>query len=339
MTIKIIWALIGLNILGLLIFISAYFVLNSGKNVSSMEQGWTAILAGVGLVVILLAALPLRISQSTFAQIFSGIFAALPSVIALGIFISNRLPSLKSTQTFAKTYYSDKTQRKIATAIEQNDTVLLKELIKGQDLNIQGNRVWDWDGLNYLQFAVRIRSNPISFPFDDNGNTAAIRILIENGSKTTPALVDAVSDLPAKTLVLLLDAGADPNVKSDYTGDPVLFSTIAADSDKIDKAILLVQKGADVNATNSEGLTPAMFLANRAQTYDNWKDTWRFLYFLLSEAKADYLYKAKDGRTLQSMIREIRVAAAADNFMMPEDFLKIVKWLKEHQVNTDPVLN
>ena len=92
---KIIWGLIGINMIGLFVFIAAYFILNSGKNVDSMESGWTFILAALGLLVILLAALPLRYSHSTFGLIFSGFFAAMPLAIAAGIFINNRLCTLR----------------------------------------------------------------------------------------------------------------------------------------------------------------------------------------------------------------------------------------------------
>ncbi len=338
MTIKIIWVLIGINTVALLGFIGVYFIMNNGKNVDSLEKGWTMIVAGLGLLVILLAAVPLRFSQSGFAVAFAGFFAALPLVIALGVVLFNILPSFKKKETFAATYYKDKTQRSIATAIEQNDTTRLKELIKGQDLNIQGNRVWDWDGLNYLQFAIRIRSNPISFPFNDDANTAAIRILIKNGSATTPALVEAVSYLPAETLPLLLDAGADPNTKSYYNGEPLLFGTIGTSKQQNDKAILLVRKGADVNIKSSNGFTPVMYAANNAQTSENWKDVWRVILFLLAEAHADYTYISKDGNSLQVIIRKIRLDAASNKITMPPDFLSVVAWLKQHHIDTNPII-
>jgi hypothetical protein len=81
--IKIIWTLIGMNTLVLLIFLGAYFVLNHGKNVSYEEKGWTIILSVIGLLFILLAAIPLRFSQSTGTLIFSGTFAVLPMTIAI----------------------------------------------------------------------------------------------------------------------------------------------------------------------------------------------------------------------------------------------------------------
>ena len=337
MTVKIIWGFIGLNSLALLWFIGATFLPNNGKTVDLMEKQWSVILSGIALLIILAAALPLRFSQSTAALIFSGIFAVFPFVIVAGVYISNSLPSLRRPTSFAKTYYADKTQRKIATAIETNDTTSLLEFIRGQDLNIQGNRVWDWDGLNYLQFAIRIRSNPTSFPFDEKANTAAIRILLEHGSAATPALVDGAIYLPPSTFKWLLDAGADPDTRSLYNGEPVLFSVIDAGKDKIDKAILLVSKGANINVKNSEGSTPLLFAADRASTYERWNDAWRFVYYLLTEAGADYRYTRTDGKNLQTVIRKIRKDARENNLTLSPEFLLVKDWLTKHGIDTEPV--
>ena len=80
---KIIWGLIGLNTLALLILIGAYFFYSHGKQVSYEEKGWTVVLSIIGVIFILLAAVPLRFSQATGTLIFSGIFAALPLLLAL----------------------------------------------------------------------------------------------------------------------------------------------------------------------------------------------------------------------------------------------------------------
>ena len=81
--IKIIWALIALNSLVLLIFIGSYFVINHGRHVSYEEKGWTIVLSSVGMILILLAAIPLRFSQSTGTLIFSGLMSALPICLAI----------------------------------------------------------------------------------------------------------------------------------------------------------------------------------------------------------------------------------------------------------------
>lgn len=339
MVIKFIWTLIGINSIALLVFIAAYFVLNSGKNVDTMERGWTMILAGAGLLVILLAAVPLRFSQSTFSQIFSGFFAALPVLIASGIWINNKISSFKRKQTFAATYYKDKTQQSIAAAIENNDTVLLKELIKGQDLNIQGTRVWDWDGLNYLQFAIRLRSNPGSFPFDDQANRAAIHILVENGCAATPALAEAVRRLPAGDVAKLLDAGADPDTRGFVNPNPLLFEVIGISRKENDMAILLLQKGADVNIKYDNGFTPVMFAAFTAGTTAAWSDVWRLVLYMLDEAKCDCHYVTKTGMSLRNIITKIRADASEKNIAMPKGFDAVVDWLKKNRIDTVPDAN
>lgn len=201
---KIIWGSIGLNTIRLLVFIVAYFVLNEGKNVDYQEKGWTIILVGIGLFIILLAAAPLYFGQSNFTLIFSGFFAALPLVVAFGIILSKTPALRKCKATYADTYYTDKAQHHIAVAIEQGDTARLNEAIAGQDLTMKSNMVWDEAGLNYLQFAIRVRSNPIDFPFDEEKNKAVIRSLITEGVPTTPALAEATKYLPVEMIKLLL---------------------------------------------------------------------------------------------------------------------------------------
>jgi hypothetical protein len=336
--IKIICILTGINTAALLIFIAWYLDSASGRNVDYIEKGWTVFLIIVSAVVILLGIIPSRISHSTFSRYFSLFFAALPSIIALCIVVSKNFPSFKKKETMAELYYKDKTQRSIAAAIEQSDTTLLRELIKGQDLNIQGNRVWDADGLNYLQFTIRLRSNPLSFPFNEKVNTAAIRLLIEQGSATTPALAEAAWYLPPETLRLLLDAGADPNTRGFTSPDALLFDAIGPEKQKNAIAIMLLQKGADKNAKASRNreMTPVMYAANNAQTSPHWNNIWRLVRYLLEEAKCDYTYTTWDGFNLQTIIRKIRKDAADQHITMPPDFLAVVAWLKQHNIDTEP---
>src|SRR6185437_1005288 len=249
------WALVSINSIALLIFIGAYFVYSNDRQGDSIEKGWTFVMAVVGLLVILLAAIPLRYSHSIGTIIFSGIFAVLPLAIVMGIFVSKKIAALKHEPTSAETYYTDKTQQSIASAIENNDTALLKQLIKGQNLDIQGTRVWGVDGLNYLQFAIRVRSNP-----------SVIRVLIENGIATTPALAEATMYLPKEQILLLLDAGADPNSSGRISAEPLLFDLISMDPKQNDIAILLIQRGANVNSKNFDGYTPVMYAGCRAGT-------------------------------------------------------------------------
>ena len=336
--IKIIWTLIGMNTIALLIFIVAYFIINQGKNASYEEKGWTIILAGIGLLVILLAAVPLRFSHSAFTFIFSGFFAALPLLITLGVLISKVIPSLKKKKTFAQTYYTDKAQRAIAASIEQNDTTVLRQLIKGQDLNTKGIRVWDETGLNYLQFAIRVRSNPIDFPFYEGANTAAIRILIAKGSPVTSALAEACRYLAVEEISLLLDAGANPNCPGFYNLNPLLFELIGNDKRQNDIAILLIQRGADVNAIKDKRWTPVMFAAERAGTSKEQNDTWRLVRYLMEKTNADLTYSDLEGKNFAGIIKNIRSEVGANNITMSPDFIAVVAGLKKHGIDTTPIV-
>jgi len=93
--VKIIWTLIAINTLALFVFIAAYFVLNAGKHVDYQEKGWTMVLAGTGLLIILLAAIPIRFSKSTAALVFSFFFACLPLFIVLYVLLTNQLSAWK----------------------------------------------------------------------------------------------------------------------------------------------------------------------------------------------------------------------------------------------------
>ena len=339
MIVKIIWVLIGINVIAWLYFILFFLADSAGRNTDTMEKGWTVILAGLGLLVILAAAVPLYFSQAPGSVITAGIFATLPLVVAGGIYLSNRVSNSRYDKTLAETYYEDKTQRSIAAAIEQSDTAALRELMKGQDVNIQGTRVWGWEGLNYLQFAIRVRNTPHIYPFNEQANTAAIRLLLEHGAKATPALGEAAKCLSPETLSILLDAGADPNTRGYASSAPVLFESIGPSSREIDVTMLLIAKGADVNATPETyyGVTPLMFAANSAQTSANWKDTWRLVRYLLEKANADYTYTTPTGSNLAGIIRGIRQKAKAEQVNMPRDFQEVVKWLNQHHLDTEPV--
>ena len=330
MIIRVLWTVIGLNVAALFITIIYFLVETSGRSFREQELGWSIILALVCVVIIFLAAIPLYISQSTFSICFSAFFAFLPLAIWLYNVGADKLPSLKRKETIAEVYYKDKSQRAIAEAIVQGDTVLLKELIRGQDLNIQGNRVWDWDGINYLQFAIRIRNNG-NLNIDKEANLAVIEMLVAEGSATTRALAEGIGNLPLETLSMMLEAGADPDTHGFAYADPLLFSAIGASKREVDVAILLVQKGASVDVVNEYKLTPLMYAANNSRASSHWFETWRFVRFLLEEQHVDYTYINPDGASFSSIIDSIRIMAETEKVAMPSDFIAVVDWLERDQ--------
>jgi len=71
MIVKILWTLIGLNAAAFVIVFIYFLLSTDGRHVDTMESGWMTVLAIAGLALILLAAIPLRMSQSQFSIIFS----------------------------------------------------------------------------------------------------------------------------------------------------------------------------------------------------------------------------------------------------------------------------
>jgi len=336
MVIKIIWTPIAVNSVALVCFIIAFLFYAESRTIDSIERGWMGILVLTGLAIILLAAIPLYYSKSSFTVFITGFFAILPLFILITFKLNQFLPTLRKKDTFATTYYKDKTQRKIASAIETGDKTLLLELIKGQNLNIQGNRVWDWDGLNYLQFAIRVRGNPIDFPYDETVSDTIIRILIENGSNTTSALAEATQHLSIDMLTLFLDKGANPNIRGFTHLNPLIFELIGSDKKKNDVAILLLQRGADKDSKGDYGFTPVMYAAYNAGINIKWSDCWRLVLYMLKDAKCDYRYTTKNGMNLQNVIAKIRADAAEKNVGLTPGFYAVVDWLKQHKIDTAP---
>lgn len=321
---KILWAVIGLNLAALVVVAVAFLIGTAGRNVSSMESGWMVVLFIAAAAVIALAALPLYFGKSTFSLVISGVFALLPLAILLGFVISNYASRFSRKQTEAEFYFKDKSQRAVAEAIATGDLALVKQLIQDKDINIPGTPDAGGDRLNFLQFAIRLRSNPAP-TFQPEANAAIIRMLIAEGSDPTSALPEGIRRLPLDMIALLLDAGADPNTHGFVHADPLLFEAIGPGKSENDIAILLIQKGADVNPINAEGNTPLMFAANNAGTSARWADIWRLARYMIEEAHADYTYKRPDGISFPVILNGIRQKAIEENVTMPADFDALMK--------------
>lgn len=98
------------------------------------------------------------------------------------------------------------------------------------------------------------------------GNVDAIKLLLARGARMKnedgreSALNAAVQAEKAEAALVLLQAGADPNVKK---GPSVLHE--AAKTGLVKVVDYLLKKGADVNAVNSSGLTPLAMAATGDQ--------------------------------------------------------------------------
>jgi cytohesin len=100
---------------------------------------------------------------------------------------------------------------------------------------------------------------PIGFGLTRRARAEAASELQE---KTSKSWRQAVSDADYIQIKLHLAHGADANAKVKLSGDIPLH--VAVEKGKIETANLLIQKGADVNAKNSTGITPLHIAAQKS---------------------------------------------------------------------------
>lgn len=328
---KLIWAFTALNIIALIIFVAAFLLSTPGRKVDTMESGWTLIIALAALIVILLALVPLRFSTSTFTLVVCLFFAVLPAAIAGCIYVSGKLEERKGRESMAEYYFGRSSQLEMAIAIEQNDTGKVRKLLPASSVTQQGKQIGDEPGLNLLQFALRVRGNPMLFPLHDAESHEIICLLIDAGSPLNPALREATTCLSPAMIEVMLDSGADPDYLSNPDQDPLLFRLATTSEQDIEIALLLVKHGADVKAVNHYGQTLLMFAATNAGNSLTWKPVWRLVRYLLENTAIDYLYHRPDGSSFISIMEKINRDAIEAKTVMPEDFLAVSDWISKHK--------
>lgn len=138
-------------------------------------------------------------------------------------------------------------------AVEMGETAVVKVLLNAEGLHIPSYvNTWDFGGLTPLHIACF------------SGNKGAAILLVDAGArldaldnyKRTPLLF-AVLNGDAELTELLLENGADPDIRADVPEKGTAPLHIAAEKNNLDIARLLVEAGADINVWNDYGRTPA----------------------------------------------------------------------------------
>jgi len=150
----------------------------------------------------------------------------------------------------------EKHQNQWATPLEQaayyGDTnTVLKAIDSGYDVNTQNH-----DGFTLLSYAVA-------------GNQLKIvKLLLEHGADPRidkgSSMVNASYSEDSTMLKLLLDAGGDPNARFGFMLDtPILM---AVRHDNIKSLVMLLERGADPNLADKFGYTPLIFVVTGNST-------------------------------------------------------------------------
>lgn len=197
----------------------------------------------------------------------------------------------------------------IAEAISKGDEPKMLKLINSNQLDI--NLVGIKAGLTLLIWAVMhqnisiiktllvLGADPNQMIFDPEGKTSLRFQLVALAAQ-------GEDDILLETLV---DAGGDVN--STYNGEPALFQAFYAR--RWDRMRYLLDKGADIDQTDTSGVTPIIFLSML--------DLYEQVHYLL-ERGADFKKKSLAG---------IDVCQILENFQLPLHSIEAVWQLKVKQ--------
>ncbi|WP_200859217.1 ankyrin repeat domain-containing protein [Brachyspira intermedia] len=136
-------------------------------------------------------------------------------------------------------------------AVRTDNIEMAKLLIEhNSDINIKNK-----DGKNMIMIAC------------ENGNEEMFNLLIENNADINEksswgasALIYASEKGNINIMQYLIDNGIDVNGKADDNGDTPLLWAVTGEN-PYEASKLLIENGADVNATNNSGVAPATILA------------------------------------------------------------------------------
>jgi len=206
--------------------------------------------------------------------------------------------------------FTDPAARRIAAAIADGDTAVLRELAAGgADFNARGPK-----GDTILTFAVMYWPErvPLIVELGADPNLGA-------GPGTGPLYRAAVTGATG-AVDALLRAGARPDVTDD-SGTPVIFHTLKlADAEIFD---LLLSHGADIQGRDDRGYTLLMAAA--------WHRRWRQARILL-ERGVDPTAKSKYGDSVKTILE----AAYMKETDLPDpEYKALVTSLAEHGVRLE----
>lgn len=220
--------------------------------------------------------------------------------------------------------YSELLSSPIAIALDKNNEIIFKELIKnGANLNsMETENGWSvmmlaaieekYNFINHLidagadgNLKDKKNNNILMYIIKDGNEKLVSRVLakgadpnIVTSDDTTP-LSYAIQCKSPKILKLLLDAGAKVNTKNKRGVTPLYLAVSGNASPEYIE--MLLAKGADVNIADKDGMTPLMLTVCNKEEKD--KDTYEIVKLLI-ENGSDLKLKSKENKTAKDYATE-----------------------------------
>lgn len=197
----------------------------------------------------------------------------------------------------------------IARAIDARDLPKVKGLLQGPPPDFKARDAFD---RTILGHAV---TRALDSMEGSDAHVEAVRLLVQAGAKPAedalrpsdgsyasrqPLLESVAGDNSPRGLALLgilLDAGADPNIKSQYDEHAIFFEAWI----NAPKLEILAKHGAELNALDGRSDRKGYSLLMNAVVYQNWTEAaW------LLEHGVSPDVKGEDGATVDSLLKEAR---------------------------------
>ena len=284
--------------------------LKQGANTSGGREMAIFYLVVVPCVVLLAAVLLFIFSKTDFWRYTALFIVAGPGLVIAGTQIKSFYIGYQVEQNrLGRGYFSGSTMKAMGAAVVKGDLEEMRRLAPKIDLDTVAQPEGA-PGMTLMRLAAENAS-------DKNGDKSApedlavIKTLLELGAKAGPGLDAALRIKDTAILRLLLEAGADPNMKYD-DNQLVVFRWLAVMP--VEAVRLMAQHGLNLNIT--EYASP---LCVKALLDERWD-----IVSALVDLGADFRKPDDSGRTVAAEA-EKRLAEAASNGQTPDPFMLEVR--------------
>ena len=254
---KVFWAVVAVDTaLFLILLISG--LMESGHADGGREMG-LAFYVILPAIFIGLAVLMYVRSTSVIARWLALVIVAGPGLLIAGARVRDAYLSYSIRQDAEGTgYFSGSAQKQLAAAVVHRDLAAVQKIAPMVDVNADGKK-----GTTFLSLAIEEEFGAEWSKREMPSELPIVRELLAHGAKPNPGLKTATKVPDAEFIRALLDAGADPNLKIENS--PVVYNWLTVMP--VANFELMAEHGLDLNSTDEYG-TP---LAQRAAESEKWE--------------------------------------------------------------------